>query len=95
MEIRYKNYRIIPTEAAPGNFDLQEIVTRKSKADNSEYEGFNDKGYGMKFDSCINKIIHIELMKKNEILTLQEFLREFKKESEQLNQELQKQTKHI
>lgn len=92
MEISYKDYRIVPCENAPGRFDLNEIVVRNKK-DGGSYESFNNHGYGMSFEKCLSDIVSIELRRKQGVVSIGEYIKEFKEVSGIIISEIQNQTK--
>lgn len=75
MNIKYKNYTIEPDGA---NFNLSKEVDRKTK------EGVLKKvnltlGWGMRFTTCIDRIIKDTLADSNETISLAYFIDEYRK----------------
>lgn len=93
MEIAYKNYRIVPCDNAPGLFDLREVVIRKKKDSNETYEGFNEYGYGMRFETIIKRIIDMEIAKNEKVFNLSEYIMEYKKITDEFISKLNQLTK--
>lgn len=92
MEITYKQYRIMPCENAPGVFDLNIITPRKKKETGEDYESYNNVGYGMQLESCIKRIIHLELNKDNSVLSLSKYIKAYKEVSDEVVAEIKSQT---
>ncbi|MFA5582750.1 MAG: hypothetical protein WDA09_00935 [Bacteriovoracaceae bacterium] len=93
MEISYKEYRMVPSENAPGKFDLNEIVERKTKGTGQLYQSFNNHGYGMSLERCMIYIITLELNKKKSVVSIGEYIKEFKEERDVIISEIKNQTK--
>lgn len=90
MNIEYKNYLIKQTES--GRFDLvkkyqKEKVDKVTRQKTGEVEeAFEDLGYDMRLENCINRIILEELKKKEKTTDLKTFLEEFKTQKDLLLQ---------
>lgn len=93
MEIAYKNYRIVPCDNTPGSFDLREIVIRQKRDSYETYEGFNEYGYGMRFETIIKRIIDMEIAKNEKVLTLSEYIEEYRKITDEFISKLNQLTK--
>jgi len=84
LEVTYKNYTL--KRASKGRFDLWAKVKKKkihpvTKKATGGYHIVDDNfGYDMVIESCIRDIIEMELDRKHKVLTLKEYLQEFKKE---------------
>lgn len=92
MEITYKNYTIVPSENAIGSFDLNISVIRKKKDTGEEYQSYNNAGYGMSFETCIKKIINLELNKNSTVVSLGEYIGRYIAVSEEVVRELNRLT---
>ena len=77
MKITHLNYKLETSDNNPGKFDLIRIGTSKKKDSDETYEIDIVVGYGYTLESAIQKMIYLELEKKNEVLTLKEYLKEF------------------
>ena len=82
MIIEYKNY--VMKQTSNNRFDLQEKITRTKKGTEENYEALNDLAYDVRLEYAIELIVFEELRKREETVTLKEYLREFKKEKEEL-----------
>jgi hypothetical protein len=94
MEIKISDkYRLVSQEVG---FDVIEKVVRHKnkkgeKGINAEktgetYESDNVLGYNMSLEGAIKKLIHLTLHTKKLKLTLSEFLEEYKKEKERIEE---------
>jgi len=91
MNIAYKNYKIVQTKSL--NYDLLRTVKREvfEKDDNNkkvatgEYKDFDEEwGYDMKLETCIDRIVKLELLEKQETVDLKKFLTEYNKAKQEL-----------
>lgn len=91
MNIIYKNYKIVQTKSL--NYDLLRTVKREvfEKDDNNkkvttgEFKDFDEEwGYDMKLETCIEKIVKLELLDKQETVDLETFLTEYDKAKQEL-----------
>ena len=83
MNIKYKTYKLIQQESG---FDLIETIqshkigTGTLSHPNGEiYDKDVTIGYNMKLDTCFNRIVHLELLKRDSTVELRKFRDEFKK----------------
>jgi hypothetical protein len=87
MEIKYKNYT---AKEADGRFDLYVTKKLKAKADTKnlkqgeEYDFEDCLGYGFSFESMALRIISYEIAENNDVLTIQEYIEQFKKIKEEV-----------
>ena len=77
MRITYKTFTLIPTQV--GRFDLVNNEVYFSKKQQSTGMGEKCHGYDMTLDTCIKKMINIELEQCQDVTTLKEYLSEFKR----------------
>lgn len=75
MKIEYKDYTM--ETSSEGGFNLSKRVLRNKVDENKKptgetYDFDSVIGYNMQFRSCINKIIHLELCEKDEVMSLKE-----------------------
>ena len=88
MELKYKNYKILPEN---GRFNLFEIKATTIKKNTTKYKKgdkvkiINFIGYGFTFENLLKRIITNELEKKKEIITLKQYIDTFKEELEIIN----------
>ena len=85
MNIKIKDYLLVPSDAAKDRFDLSVSVTRnkinkKREKTGETYEDHNVIVYGMKLGSCITKIISNELANDEKVVSLKEFVEEYEKQ---------------
>lgn len=78
MEIKIYNFTLSPNVSAIGTFDLLEEVTREKKETKEQCQDQSIIGYGMKLESCVNKIIHKKVIDKLGTTTLKGFVCEYK-----------------
>ena len=97
MNIAYKNCKIVQTKSL--NYDLLRTVKREvfEKDDNNkkvttgEFKDFDEEwGYDMKLETCIDKIVKLELLEKQETVDLKTFLTEYDKAKQELLTEIKK-----
>ena len=91
MNIEYKNYKIVQTQSL--NYDLLRTVKKQvftkdennKKVATGEYKDFDEEwGYDMKLEICIEKIVKLELLEKQETVDLRTFLTEYDKAKQEL-----------
>jgi hypothetical protein len=85
MNIKIKDYLLVPSDAAKDRFDLSVSVTRnkinkKREKTGETYEDHNVIGYGMTLGSCITKVISNELANDEKVVSLKEFVEEYEKQ---------------
>lgn len=85
MNIKIKDYLLVPSDAAKDRFDLTVSVTRdkinkKREKTGETYEDHNVIGYGMTLGSCITRIISNELANDEKVVSLKEFVEEYEKQ---------------
>ncbi len=78
MRIEYENYVIEQT--VMNRFDLLEKVEAVKKATKEKYDSEYVLAYGVRLDRAVELIIHDKLKRNKSVVTLNEFLREYKKE---------------
>lgn len=76
MKIKYKNYTIEPEGA---NFNLFKESDSKSKTTGEVSKVNTNIGWGMKFTTCIDRIIKDTLADNNETVSLAYFIDEYRK----------------
>lgn len=96
MNIQYKNYRLVQTPSC--RFDLIVIKTveiqevneeTKKKSGTGEFkEVENEYGYDMHFNTCIDCIAKMELMKNEDTVDLKTFLKEYNRIKDELLTEI-------
>lgn len=82
MIIQGDFFQIIPVSDHSTLFDLKLLYKIGGKNPREEYK---DAGYGMTLDSAIKKCINYALSQKFEVLTLKEYLTEFRNIQKELN----------
>lgn len=91
MNIAYKNYKIVQTQSL--NYDLIRTMPKEifEKDDNNkkvatgQFKDVDEEwGYDMKLETCIDKIVKLELLEKQEIVDLKTFLTEYDKVKQEL-----------
>lgn len=96
MNIEYKNYKIVQTQSL--NYDLLRVGQRKTyemvdgkRVDTGTTRDFDEEwGYDMKLETCIEKIVKLELLDKQETVDLKTFLTEYDKAKQELLTEIKK-----
>lgn len=78
MEIKIENYRLIPNDISVTKWDLHEYVVRKNKATSEDYDGDKIHGYAMTLQRCIDIIAQLKMIDKCDILSLKEYVSEYK-----------------
>ena len=86
MVIQGDFYQITPVNEHSLLFDLKLLYDIKGKNPRKEYK---DVGYGMSLESAIKKCIQYALSNKFEVLSLKEYIDEFKKMQKELERQLQ------
>lgn len=76
MVIQGDFFRITPSNEASIHFDLELLYKIKGKNPREEYK---NAGYGMPLEAAIKKCIQFALNQKFEVLSLKEYLEEYKK----------------
>jgi hypothetical protein len=80
VKIEEKDF-VLEYDKDSNKFDLYLLYVKNAKIPEKRSEEFKLYGYSMTLESCLNKIIHDRLSKRYEVLTLKNYLDEFKKES--------------
>jgi len=83
MKIEGEDYMLEYDEDC-NRFDLYINYIKNAKNPEKRSEELKLYGYGMPLDHCIKKIINYRISKNKETLTLQDYLVQFKKESDKL-----------
>ena len=86
MVIQGDFFQLIPSNEHSLVFDLKLLYKVKGKNPREEYK---DAGYGLSLESAIKKCIQYALSNKFEVLSLKEYLDEFKKIQKDLESQLQ------
>ena len=86
MIIQGEFFQIIPVNEHSLLFDLKLLYEIKGKNPRKE---FKDAGYGLTLQSALRKCIQYALSNKFEVLSLKEYLDEFKKMQKELERQLQ------
>lgn len=88
MNGRYKDYLI---QQQPVGFDLYQIVKSKKlgtgtlkEPNGEEYEKEVPLGYNMSIESCIKRIAHMELLKEDKIVAIEELIKEYIKQYQEI-----------
>lgn len=76
MIIQGDFFQLIPTSEHSLTYDLKLLYKIKGKNPREEYK---DAGYGLTMDSAIRKCIQYGLSNNFEILSLEQYLKEYKK----------------
>ena len=88
MNIIIGKYTLVPSDISPDRWDIIEKVTRNKKVDEGEqqetYEGENQLGFSMQLETCLKKILGEKLSSIEKDVDLKEYLREYKREKEEL-----------
>jgi len=83
MEIKLiDNYSLIVQEQG---YDLIEKIERTKKKSNETYKSEKTLGYNMSLESAVNRVVKLKLKDYDVVLTLKEFLEEFKQIRDQIN----------
>lgn len=86
MVIQGDFYQITPVNEHSLLFDLKLLYEIKGKNPRKEYK---DAGYGLTLHSALKKCIQYALSNKFEVLSLKEYVHEFKKMQEEFERQLQ------
>jgi hypothetical protein len=81
MIIQGEFFQITPVSEHSMLFDLKLLYEIKGKNPRQEYK---DAGYGLTLDSAIKKCVQYAISKKYEVLSLKEYVEEFKKTQKEL-----------
>jgi hypothetical protein len=81
MVIKGDWYELTPVNEHSTQFDLKLLY--KIKGTNERYE-FKDVGYGLSLDTAMKKCIQYGLTQKFEIITLKDYLKEWRKMQKEL-----------
>jgi len=90
MKIKIHDYILTPSVNATRVWDLSQKITRnkvdkKTRVETGEtYEDEQMIGYGMRLEACIMQIIADNLNKKEETVSLKQYLNEYKKEKDEI-----------
>lgn len=84
MIIQIGNFKLIPNDVSPQNFDLIEMVKREKKSDKSEYDGENNLGYSMPLEHCLKIINAKTLSIIDKTVSFEEYLKEYTKQKTEL-----------
>jgi hypothetical protein len=96
MNIAYKNYTIVQTQSL--NYDLLRTGKRRvfekvdgKRVNTGETRDHDEEwGYDMSLERCIEKIVKLELLEKQETVDLKTFLTEYNKAKQELLTEIKK-----
>lgn len=86
MIIQGEFFQITPVNEHSLQFDLKLLYEIKGKNPRKEYK---DAGYGLTLDAAIRKCIQYAISKKYEVLSLKEYVDEFKKMQKEFEHQLQ------
>jgi len=89
MIIQGEFFKITPVSEHSLHYDLELLYEVKGKNPRQEYK---NAGYGMPLETAIRKCIQYALSQKFEVLTLQEYLDEFKKIQKDLGFQIQEES---
>ena len=81
MVIQGEFYQLIPVNEHSLLFDLKLLYKVKGKNPREEYK---DAGYGLSLESALKKCVQYAISNKFEVLSLKEYLEEFKKMSNEI-----------
>ena len=76
MVIQGDFFQLIPSSEYSLNFDLKLLYKIKGKNPREEYK---DAGYGLSLETELKKCIQYAIVQKYDVLSLKEYLHEFKK----------------
>lgn len=85
MIIEESDFRLIPCNESSTRFDLELLYTVNKGKDNERTE-FKNAGYGFSLESALHKVISSRIEKKHEVISLKEYLKEFKEEKQSLKE---------
>lgn len=77
MVIQEKDF-LLEYDEDNNRFDLSLLYVKNAKNPEKRVEEFKIYGYGMTLDSCLSTIINIRISKKFTVLTLKEYLKEYR-----------------
>lgn len=83
MVIEEKDFKMTNSEGGLWDLELLHTVRPKGKPSREE---FQIEGYGMTILNCLKKIINYRLSKKQDVYTLKEYLRDYKKELDEIKE---------
>lgn len=83
MVIEESDFRM--TKALGTFWDLELLYTVKPKG-KPERQEFKDAGYGMTLEHCMKKVIYHRMGQKKESYTLKEFIQDYKREVDRLEE---------
>lgn len=92
MIIQGDFFQLTPSHEHSTQFDLKLLYQIKGKNPREEYK---DAGYGLSLEAAIKKCIQYAINQKHEVLTLKEYLDEYKKMQTELGLQLQGSPIHI
>lgn len=92
MVIQGDFFRMTPTSEHSLQFDLELLYKIGGKNPREEYK---NAGYGLYLDTAIKKCIQFALTQKFEVISLKEYLYEFKKMQEEIGLQIQKSPNRI
>ncbi len=75
MKIKYEKYTIEPEN---NQFNLYKSVKSIKKDTGLEYEREENMGWGMRYETCIERIIKDKLAERDEIISLRKYIDEYK-----------------
>ena len=81
MVIQGDFYQLIPVNEHSLLFDLKLLYKIKGKNPREEYK---DAGYGLSLESALKKCVQYAISNKFEVLSLKEYLEEFRKISNEI-----------
>lgn len=81
MVIKGEFYQLIPVNEHSLLFDLKLLYKVKGKNPREEYK---DAGYGLSLESALKKCVQYAISNKFEVLSLKEYLEEFRKMSNEI-----------
>ena len=79
MIIEESDFKMIPVDDTGVFWDLELLHTIKPKG-KPERQEFKESGYGMRFSTCLQKIVNYRLSKKKDVITLKEYIQGYIKE---------------
>lgn len=83
MVIEEKDFKMTNSEGGLWDLELLYIVRPKGKPSREE---FKVEGYGMTMVNCLKRVINYRLDKKQDVYTLKEYLRDYKKELDEIKE---------
>lgn len=92
MMIQGEFFQIIPVNEHSLQFDLKLLQKIKGKNPREEYK---DAGYGMPLDTAIKKCIQYGLSQKLDVISLKEYLAEYKHMAEEIGLQLNENRKSV